>query len=187
MGTLNQLDLASSLASGGSKDLYTFLINMQTRMETLEALVNTNVSVLAAAVHNIPTDHEETSVDPYDLASSIVTFNSVKAKYNTHRISVLEHDAADATNVVTASDATDLATAITLANQIKAKHNAHCGNATAHDAADTANTVAAADASDLATLLVLGASVRAAWNNHVDETNAKGVIPSASIRSAVMV
>lgn len=187
--TLNKLGVASAAASGAHSDaLHEALLNMQTRIATLEALINTNVSVLATGtVHNVPDNNLVTSPAASDLASAIVLLNSLKVKHTAHIASTTAHDLADATNVITADDAADLATSLTLANDVKVQSLAHNANATAHDAADTANDVSAANATDLPTLLVLCADLKSSFNGHLAESNAKGVNTSAAVREAIIV
>jgi hypothetical protein len=60
-----------------------------------------------------------------DLPTALALLNDLKAQYNAHRVDLVAHGAADATNVVTAATATDFATGLTLWTDLRDRLWAH--------------------------------------------------------------
>ena len=66
---------------------------------------------------------------PTDEASSILTANELKAKFNLHRVSLSFHASADSASAVATADATDEASLWVLLNALKVKFNLHFAGA----------------------------------------------------------
>lgn len=66
---------------------------------------------------------------PTNEASSILTANELKAKFNLHRVSLSFHASADSASAVATADATDEASLWTLLNALKVKFNLHFAGA----------------------------------------------------------
>lgn len=66
---------------------------------------------------------------PNNVATSILTVNELKAKFNLHRVSLLFHASADSVSAVATADATDEATLWVLANALKVAFNTHFARA----------------------------------------------------------
>lgn len=66
---------------------------------------------------------------PTNEASSILTANELKAKFNLHCVSLSFHASADSASAVATADATDEASLWVLLNALKAKFNTHFAGA----------------------------------------------------------
>lgn len=104
-------------------------------------------------------------------ADAAEALNNIKGQYNLHIADATLHDAADATNAVTAANAssTSIDSCITLANQIKTKYNAHLTQAGVHftnDATNSMSTAAAALSTALTDAGALPNAIRASYETH---------------------
>jgi hypothetical protein len=82
------------------------------------------------------------------VATLVQLTNTLKARYNSHRIKSGVHVTDDDRYELTTDDAYDLATTIVLLNDIKARYNSHRIGMIYHAQIDTNNPVTATDASD---------------------------------------
>jgi len=118
----------------------------------------------------------------YASASDITTYttqliniaNSIKANYNTHRVSTTFHDGADNINVVSTASASNLATALTLLNDIKTNFNAHLVEGGVHQLNDTFNSTGAASATNLVTAVTLAYELKKDFNLHLLQIGVHG-------------
>ena len=140
--------------------------NERTLIEAINAIRHIEA---ASSVHADAAELVVTAANATDLASAIALAQNLSDVYNTHRVDLLAHAAADSTNTVaTAKSAiVSQSTAITFANQLKAAYNAHRSQSGVHHADDSGHATSSSDASGALSLYTLLNELKTDINAHM--------------------
>lgn len=138
-----------------------------------------SAALTAAGIHGAAdATNVEATANAVDPATGYALANSLKAKYNAHRVLTAGgvHGSADATNVVTAADADDEGKLVTLSNDLRTQYAAHIikvtGSPATHALADTVDALTLAACTNYATAYALLNEIKAKYNAHLANINA---------------
>jgi len=109
------------------------------------------------------------TADATNTATAITLASGLHDDYVVHLSSVLQHNIADATNVVTAATVTGLATCITWANDFKSKVNTHRSQVGVHQTDDDYHAIETVDCTNAATLYTLINEEKLCYNQHIED------------------